>query len=391
MIYNNIVRFLILMLMVIFVLHTDVGADTNEPDKIVNRFISSSGLEEAVESFPDQFQEGLQQRLAMSKHTKAEKEIVKVLNELIDSFDKDIALDRLKRFIKENYRQESLESVIGWFESPVGRRITQEESNSKQPGQQGQMLRYIDDMKSNPPPDDRVKLIQRLIEVAGVSESSFKMVEELTRGMFDLSNMYNIREKISEEERDNYIGQMGSFIKDSMEEQLLDAFLYVYRNILKTDLEEYITFLKSGPGQEYANLANDTTVNICKQFFQDAEGELMELKDERMYGVDETRNPFSLPSGVSFEKTEAVGAYSEVWKEGIVASSVNGIFQSGNIVRANINGIWVKEGDWVGEEQIIEIETENVVLIGKETEKRNLPLRGVGTELKVIERVTSAY
>ncbi|MEE9315653.1 MAG: hypothetical protein V3U97_00925, partial [bacterium] len=377
MIYNNIVRFLILMLMVIFVLHTDVGADTNEPDKIVNRFISSSGLEEAVESFPDQFQEGLQQRLAMSKHTKAEKEIVKVLNELIDSFDKDIALDRLKRFIKENYRQESLESVIGWFESPVGRRITQEESNSKQPGQQGQMLRYIDDMKSNPPPDDRVKLIQRLIEVAGVSESSFKMVEELTRGMFDLSNMYNIREKISEEERDNYIEQMGSFIKDSMEEQLLDAFLYVYRNILKTDLEEYITFLRSGPGQEYANLANDTTVNICKQFFQDAEGELMELKDERMYGVDETRNPFSLPSGVSFEKTEAVGAYSEVWKEGIVASSVNGIFQSGNIVRANINGIWVKEGDWVGEEQIIEIETENVVLIGKETEKRNLPLRGV--------------
>jgi hypothetical protein len=91
-------------------------------------------------------------------------------------------------------------------------------------------------------------------------------------------------------------------------------------------------------------------------------------------------------------KTEAVGAYSESeWKEGVVASSVNGIFQSGNIVRANINGIWVKEGDWVGEEQIIKIEAENVVLIGKETEKRNLPLRGVEAELKVIELVNSAY
>ena len=74
-----------------------------------------------------------------------------------------------------------------------------------------------------------------------------------------------------------------------------------------------------------------------------------------------------------------------------MASSVTGIFQSGNIVRANINGIWVKEGDWVGEEQVIEIETENVVLIGgEEKEKRNLPLRGVRgveTEFKVIERV----
>ena len=105
--------------------------------------------------------------------------------------------------------------------------------------------------------------------------------------------------------------------------------------------------------------------------------------------VNVYRNPFSLPSGVSFEKTEAVGAYSgnTEWKEGVVASSVTGIFQSGNIVRANINGIWVKEGDWVGEEQIIAIEKENVVLKGNEEEKRTLPLRGVEAVLKAIERV----
>jgi hypothetical protein len=121
-----------------------------------------------------------------------------------------------------------------------------------------------------------------------------------------------------------------------------------------------------------------------------------EIKDGgiSMEEVNVYRNPFSLPSGVRFvKKTEAVGAYSgnKEWKEGVVASSVTGIFRSGNIVRANINGIWVKEGDWVGEEQVIEIETENVVLIGKETERRNLPLRGVKTELKVLEIVKSTY
>lgn len=132
-------------------------------------------------------------------------------------------------------------------------------------------------------------------------------------------------------------------------------------------------------------------LGVC---FTTLNGEEVKADDSSVEEVKVYRNPFSLPSGVRFEeKTGAVGAYSEngKWKEGVVASSVNGIFQSGNIVRANINGIWVKEGDWVGEEQIIEIETENVVLIGKETEKRNLPLRGVETELKVIERVTSAY
>ncbi len=106
------------------------------------------------------------------------------------------------------------------------------------------------------------------------------------------------------------------------------------------------------------------------------------------------RNPFSLPSGVRFEeKAGTVGTSSEYaeWKEGVVASSVNGIFQSGNIIRANINGIWVKEGDWVGEEQVIAIETENVVLVGKENGRRNLSLRGAEIKLKVTEPVALAY
>ena len=129
-------------------------------------------------------------------------------------------------------------------------------------------------------------------------------------------------------------------------------------------------------------------LSVC---FTTLNGEEVKADVSSVEKVNVYRNPFSLPSGVRFEeKTEAVGVYSDYteWKEGSVASRVNGIFQSGNIVRANINGIWVKEGDWVGEEQVMEIEADNVVLIGgEEKEKRNLPLRGVEAELKVIERV----
>jgi hypothetical protein len=135
------------------------------------------------------------------------------------------------------------------------------------------------------------------------------------------------------------------------------------------------------------------TLGVCLTTLN---GEEVISDDNSVEKVNVYRNPFSLPSGVRFEeKAETVGSYSEnaEWKEGVVASSVNGIFQSGNVVRANINGIWVKEGDWVGEEQVIKIETENVVLIGggEEKEIRNLQLRGVEAELKIIEPVASAY
>lgn len=132
-------------------------------------------------------------------------------------------------------------------------------------------------------------------------------------------------------------------------------------------------------------------LGVC---FTTLNGEEVKAVGSSVEKVNVYRNPFSLPSGVRFEeKAGTVGTYSEYaeWKEGVVASSVNGIFQSGNIVRANINGIWVKEGDWVGEEQVIAIETEYVVLKGEKNDKRNLPLRGVEAELEVIELVTSAY
>ncbi len=129
-------------------------------------------------------------------------------------------------------------------------------------------------------------------------------------------------------------------------------------------------------------------ISICAATLNGAE---VKSPDSPVEQVTAQRNPFSLPSGVRFaERVEMVGAYSEFaeWKEGAVASNVNGIFKSGNIVRANINGIWVREGDWVGEEQIVEIGVENVVLTGEEESvRRTLPLREDKANFEVIERV----
>ncbi len=133
---------------------------------------------------------------------------------------------------------------------------------------------------------------------------------------------------------------------------------------------------------------------VLSACFTTLNAEEVKAGDRSTEKVTMYRNPFSLPSGVRFEeRKEAVSDHSEYtdWQEGVVASSVNGIFQSGNIVSANINGIWVKKGDWLGEEQVLEIETENVVLIGKENETRNLPLRRIENGLIVVELVKSGY
>lgn len=132
-------------------------------------------------------------------------------------------------------------------------------------------------------------------------------------------------------------------------------------------------------------------LNVCSTALNGDETEDIKgtVEMEKTY-----RNPFSLPAGVGFvkkekEKIKESGIYSEFteWSEGEVASSVSGIFQSGGVLMANINGKWVSAGDQVGEEHVLEIREDAVVLMGKGNEKRELSLQDTDADLKVINRV----
>ncbi len=91
------------------------------------------------------------------------------------------------------------------------------------------------------------------------------------------------------------------------------------------------------------------------------------------------RSPFSTPLGIR--------SISETFDEGEVAESVIGIFSSGTNVRAVINGKWTAEGAQIGNEKVLEIRREAVVMVGKEGEKRELLLPWTETDLKVIKKV----
>lgn len=98
------------------------------------------------------------------------------------------------------------------------------------------------------------------------------------------------------------------------------------------------------------------------------------VETEKIY-----RSPFSLPKGVHSGFME--------FEKGEVAGSVIGIFRSGSNLRAVVNGKWTSEGDTIGEEKVLEIRKDAVVMIGKEGKKRELLLPWTETDLKVIKKV----
>jgi hypothetical protein len=112
------------------------------------------------------------------------------------------------------------------------------------------------------------------------------------------------------------------------------------------------------------------------------------LKDE-----ESMRDPFALPLEVNFLKKlqAAENAYSESeeWIEGMVASNVKGIFRSNGKSIANINHVWVETGKWVGEEQVIAINRDSVVLSGKSGAERTLLMQEDGARFETTKRIVS--
>ncbi len=136
-------------------------------------------------------------------------------------------------------------------------------------------------------------------------------------------------------------------------------------------------------------------LNVLCICVADMHGEGVNIGPGHLKDSESVRGPFTLPPEVNFLKKaqETADAYSEsaAWNEGMIASSVKGIFQSGGRTMANINHIWIETGNWVGEEQVTGIYRDSVVLKGKNGVKRTLFMQEDKdkVELKISTRIMS--
>jgi len=112
------------------------------------------------------------------------------------------------------------------------------------------------------------------------------------------------------------------------------------------------------------------------------------IKDE-----ESMRDPFALPLEVNFLKksqaAENADSGSGEWIEGMVASNVKGIFRSNGKSIANINHVWIETGKWVGEEQVVAINRDSVVLSGKSGVKRTLLMQEDIARFETTQRIVS--
>ncbi|MCP4265772.1 MAG: hypothetical protein GY777_09380 [Candidatus Brocadiaceae bacterium] len=247
-------------------------------EKLINKYIEISGLDQMLSTFPDQIDAIFSQNTLTSDQSETEKKVAVIMKE---SFDIVLVKKNLNSFLLQNTNINFFKNLINWLETPLAQKIKEEELSSSGPGSQAKLLRYIADLQTNPPSQDRITIIQEVERTTKLSELSTYIAMETIRGMlgsFNLTLPEGKRKSMGEIEEE--IQAIKPSIQNSLQQQMILTSFYSYRNISNEELIEYIEFYKSNTGKAEILVVGKAIANVIKEWFVDVTEKLIILERE---------------------------------------------------------------------------------------------------------------
>ncbi|MGD9032845.1 MAG: DUF2059 domain-containing protein [Desulfobacteraceae bacterium] len=164
--------------------------------------------------------------------------------------------DRIKRHLLARFKKSldpaCIEAVLSWLQSPLGRKITKLEQAASTPEGVRQMTMYAAMIQTDPPPQARLRLVERLDEALKVTDLMLDMatitVNETMNGVVAAMPQHLDMDPLA-------MSQLLKTHREEMRRQFQKAvtttFLYAYQPLSDRELEQYIAFAESEHGMRY--------------------------------------------------------------------------------------------------------------------------------------------
>lgn len=260
------------------VLHITAATCAASPEALVAQYIKLSGIDDMLASFQGHIDTLAAQQLLTSKDPGKDRKIAAVLK---GSFNPAAAEKNLTEFLLKSTDSDFLQSLIQWYASPVARKITEEEKKSARPEAQADMMRYITELPSNPPPQERIAFIHELEETTKQSELAIDILLFMTTGVFDSFNASLPEE--AREAKDRFEEELLNArpaMQESLRREIILESFYTYRAVSDEELKTYIQFYASPLGQKELDITGKGIAYVLRLWFSDVAKELVKMVEE---------------------------------------------------------------------------------------------------------------
>jgi hypothetical protein len=244
-----------LLLMIIFFLPCLLFAG-EEKISLLEELYIKSGMEKQYTDISAVLKEGFDQGL--KSDTDANKMPLSVSLAIRDSIDTSFSSELVKADILESFKirlsDKEIKRILKWLDSSTGRKCTELEEAGSTPGNLEKRMEFEKNLKNNPIPETRVKLIRKLNKATNGTEAAVSIAEGMQIALMTAVNLSMPEEKrMPYPMMKNEIEERKPMIRAILEPEVITGFIYTYRTLTDSELEEYIDFLSSGVGRKYSS------------------------------------------------------------------------------------------------------------------------------------------
>jgi len=257
----------LILSLLLFSFSTPYASDYNQK---VSLLMEKSGLKSMIDFVPVQIRSEIEQIRITQPDSEEAEFLAKTLFKYVST---ETLHQEYEKFLISKLDSSLVDSLLKQTDTPLLSRITQAEVSASDPDSQSDMVKFLTELPSNPPSNERIKIIQLIEEISQTSELMKFMLENIMRGINE-----SLGNDTPPDELERGIEAMKSAVDTQMKGQFIMQFHYVYRDFSDTELNEYIEFMKTTDFQRFMVIAVEGFGHVLVNAFKKGAVDLQKLK-----------------------------------------------------------------------------------------------------------------
>ena len=169
-----------------------------------------------------------------------------------DAFEGTKMRKKVLQVMKSSFDPEVAQEVLGWLLSPLGEKITALESIQLSPKTLQDMHAFGKRLQSNPPSQNRLKLIRRLDAAAAASEKNAEVAMIiLVQTASAMEQAMSKENRVGVEEMRRELDLRRPQLEENARKSTEISLIYIYQTLTDNELRRYVSFSESKTGTAY--------------------------------------------------------------------------------------------------------------------------------------------
>lgn len=222
----------------------------------IDELLTLAGVKRALEQLPATLRTQETPKQVSAKDREA------LLRVLGDAFSTTSFYPLIRESFRARFDEQLAEAVFTWYRSPLAKKLVRLELESITPKAQQELAGFAEKLRSQPPTEPRLELIDRLDSATGLTETKLEMAAAML-GVVQkvVTPLLPIDQRPKPGDLERLMARIRSAQRQGAKQASLLTLLFTYRAVPDAELQQYVEFGESEGGRWFLRTARTSMMD----------------------------------------------------------------------------------------------------------------------------------